>query len=103
MLRSSQCNSSVLPFFSALYGASLDTIGRCLMSQSRRYNSLMPSGNPELKVGATPRELLDCAHGLTAERNKKCFPTFADRVDHLVLGGAELSNAVRAEDTKILP
>ena len=48
-------------------------------------------------------QVLDFSSGLTIERNKKCFPTFADRVDHLVLGGAELSNAVRAEDTKILP
>jgi len=57
----------------------------------------------ELRAGASLSAVLDFAHGLTVERNKKCFPTFADRVDHLVLGGAELSNAVRADDKRILP
>ena len=58
---------------------------------------------PELKPNVSLSELLEFADGLTVERNKKCFPTISDRVDHLVLGGAELSNAVRAEDIKILP
>lgn len=58
---------------------------------------------PELKTTASLSELLDFAHGLTVERNKKCFPTIADRVDHLVLGGAELLNAVRVDDRDILP
>ena len=56
-----------------------------------------------LRSHAPLSEVLDFSLGLTAERNKKCFPTIADRVDHLVLGGAELLNAVRDDDMKILP
>jgi len=57
----------------------------------------------ELKVGSPLEEVLDFSHILTSERNEKYFFTTADRVDHLVLGGAEMSNAVRAKDNKIIP